>query len=101
MNGTLIYRKGEHALDTISQTAEKPSYFICLISIDTKESLIGRGESVAEAVNAWDVHLKGHLRNAANDDRVVVHARALINRTTQSNEVPSIVKGKVKEDICE
>jgi len=58
---------------------------------------IGRGDSVAEATNAWHVNLKGHLRNASDDDPIVKYVKCLIGGTPSGTEVPSVIKGFVKQ----
>ncbi|UKT66020.1 hypothetical protein [Pedobacter mucosus] len=50
--------------------------FLCLLSINVHQSVVGKGASVAEAVNNWDTKLEAHLRNAKDDDPVVVFVRS-------------------------
>ncbi|RZK65341.1 MAG: hypothetical protein EOO85_28460, partial [Pedobacter sp.] len=45
--------------------------FICLLPNDVHQSVVGKGGSVAEAVENWDVKLQAHLRNAGDEDPVV------------------------------
>lgn len=75
------------------------SHFVCLMPHDAKASVIGRGDSVAEAVNAWDVNLKGHLRNAGEDDPIVKYVKGLLGGTPAADEVPSVIKGPIKAAI--
>ena len=46
--------------------------FICILPGDVHESVVGRGASVAEAVDNWDIKLQAHLRNAEQDDPVIL-----------------------------
>jgi len=66
--------------------SESPG-FICLLPNDVYESVVGKGSSVAEAVENWDLKLKAHLRNAADDDIIVIYVKSLL------------VKEQYKEDI--
>lgn len=75
------------------------SHFVCLMPLDAKGSVIGRGDSVAEAVNAWDVNLKGHLRNAGDQDPIVKYVKGLLGGAPTDTEVPSVIKGPVKTAI--
>jgi hypothetical protein len=50
--------------------------FVCVIPCDVHNSVVGRGASVAEAVNNWDSKLQAHLRNAGPDDPVVLFVKA-------------------------
>ena len=54
-----------------AEVYNESSGFICLLPADVHESVLGRGDSVAEAVNNWDSKLQAHLRNAGPDDPVV------------------------------
>jgi hypothetical protein len=75
------------------------SHFVCLMPLDAKASVIGRGDSVTEAVNAWDVNLKGHLRNAGDADPIVKYVRGVLGGTPASEEALSVTKGPVKTAI--
>lgn len=75
------------------------SHFVCLMPLDAKGSVIGRGDSVAEAVNAWDVNLKGHLRNAGEDDPIVRYVKGLLGGTPAAEEATSAIKGPIKVAI--
>lgn len=50
--------------------------FVCILPGDVHNSVVGRGPSVAEAVNNWDAKLQAHLRNAGPDDPVVIFVKA-------------------------
>ncbi|WP_443945590.1 hypothetical protein ACJVDH_00330 [Pedobacter sp. AW1-32] len=82
-----------------AEVYQESSGFICLLPDDVHESVTGRGDSVAEAVNAWDVNLKAHLRNASEDDPIVQYVKSIIAKPGQGEDVSSVVKGKVKVDI--
>jgi hypothetical protein len=75
------------------------SHFVCLMPLDAKGSVIGRGDSVADAINAWDVNLKGHLRNAGDDDPIVKYVKGLLGGTPSTEEVSSVIKGPIKVAI--
>jgi hypothetical protein len=75
------------------------SHFVCLMPLDAKGSVIGRGDSVADAVNAWDVNLKGHLRNAGDEDPIVKYVKGLLGGTPATEEVPGVIKGPIKVAI--
>jgi len=62
------------------------SYFICLIP-DT--NVVGRGETVTDAINAWNVNLKGHLRDADENDSIVKLAKVLLSSATQERAFTS------------
>ena len=80
-----------------AQVYAESSFFVCLLPIDVKGSVIGRGESVAEAVNAWDVNLKGHLRNASDDDPVVKYVKGLLGGTPSTEQAPSVIKEDIRK----
>ncbi|WP_231464718.1 hypothetical protein [Pedobacter sp. Leaf132] len=68
--------------------AESPG-FVCLLPADVHNSVTAKGGSVAEAVENWDSKLQAHLRNAGNDDPVVIYVKkmlALANTPTRSSE---------------
>ena len=73
--------------------------FICLLPNDVHESVVGRGESVAEAVENWDLKLQSHLRNAGDDDPIVKYVKGLINGTPSTEDIPSVIKGPIKAAI--
>ena len=72
------------------------SHFVCLMPLDAKCSVIGRSESVADAVNAWDVNLKGHLRTAGDEDPIVKYVKSLLGGTPSSDDLPRVIKGPIK-----
>ena len=55
--------------------------FVCLLPQDLHESVLGRGSSVAVAINNWDEKLKAHLRNSAAGDPVVDYVQKIISDT--------------------
>jgi hypothetical protein len=59
-----------------AQVYNEPPGFICILPDDVHDSVVGRGASVAEAVTNWDAKLQAHLRNASNDDPVVLSVKA-------------------------
>lgn len=79
-----------------AEVYSEASHFVCLMPLDFKSSVIGRGESVADAVNAWDVNLKGHLRTAGEDDPIVKYVKSLLGGTPSGDDLPSVIKGPVK-----
>lgn len=82
-----------------AEVYSEASHFVCLMPTDARGSVIGRGESVAEAVNAWDVNLKGHLRNAGDQDPIVKYVKGLLGGTPSTEEIPSVIKGPIKAAI--
>lgn len=52
--------------------------FICLLPADVHNSTTAKGNSVAEAVENWNDKLQAHLRNASDDDPVVIHVKKLL-----------------------
>lgn len=73
--------------------------FICLLSNDVHESVVGRGESVAEAVENWDLKLQAHLRNAVGDDPIVKYVKGLLNGIPATDGIPSVIKGPIKAAV--
>lgn len=63
-----------------AEVYSESSWFVCLIP-DT--NVVGRGETVAGAINAWNVNLKGHLRDADENDPIVKLAKVLLSSATQ------------------
>ncbi len=57
------------------------SYFVCLIP---GTNVIGRGEDVEEAINTWNVNLKGHLRDSDETDPIVKLAKEQLLSTVQN-----------------
>lgn len=77
--------------------------FICILSNDVHESVVGRGESVAEAVENWDVKLQAHLRNSGDDDPVVIFVKGLLTKKTfvgEHNPTPLVRKSR-EENIAD
>ncbi|RZJ82350.1 MAG: hypothetical protein EOO20_24535 [Chryseobacterium sp.] len=76
--------------------------FICLLPNDVHQSVVGRGSSVAEAVENWDVKLQAHLRNAGDDDPVVVFVKGLLSggRVTEKTK-NKVVRKSREENIAE
>jgi hypothetical protein len=66
--------------------------FVCILPCDVHSSVVGRGASVAEAVNNWDAKLQAHLRNAGADDSVVLFVKAHLAK--QSYVAPNMRSGK-------
>ena len=60
------------SLETRGEIYSELPGFTCLLDEDIHESVVGRGASVAEAVDNWDNKLQAHLRNASIDDAVVL-----------------------------
>jgi len=78
--------------------SESPG-FVCLFDQDVHSSVIGRGGSVAEAVNNWDDKLRSHLRNAGPDDPVVIYVKGHLAKKAYVEEVqvePIIPRGRGK-----
>ncbi|RZJ90963.1 MAG: hypothetical protein EOO20_06530 [Chryseobacterium sp.] len=78
--------------------------FICLLPNDVHESVVGRGSSVAEAVDNWDIKLQAHLRNAGDDDPVVVFVKGLLNKKAYTEQVApptSVAKKSREQNIAE
>lgn len=71
--------------------------YVCLLPADTKELVVGHGETVADAVSNWDDKLKAHLRHGGDDELTAYVNSHLI--VQPSPEVDSVVTGKVKADI--
>ncbi|MET0574155.1 MAG: hypothetical protein ABWZ79_22250 [Pedobacter agri] len=67
------------------------------------QSVVGRGSSVAEAVENWDAKLQSHLRNAGEDDPVVIYVKGLLNKQSyvKSAKPPSIARKSKEENIAE
>jgi len=82
-----------------AEVYSEASHFVCLMPLDAKCSVIGRGESVVDAVNAWDVNLKGHLRTADEDDPIVKYVKCLLGGTPSGDDLPSIIKGQSKASL--
>lgn len=76
---------------------ESPA-FICLFPHDVHQSVVGRGSSVAEAVDNWDVKLQAHLRNAGDEDPVVIFVKSLLVKAAHVEKVqPSNIVRKSRE----
>jgi len=75
--------------------SESPG-FVCVLPNDINKSVVGRGGSVAEAVSNWDSKLQAHLRNAADDDPVVIYVKGHIDKLKEPDEVDSVIKGQTK-----
>lgn len=69
--------------------------FICFLADDVQESIVGRGESVEEAVENWDLKLQSHL-TAGDNDPIVKYVKSLLGRTPSSGDLPSVIKGPLK-----
>jgi hypothetical protein len=67
------------------------------------ESVVGKGSSVAEAVDNWDLKLQAHLRNAGTDDPVVMFVKGLLVKNTYVEEQAptSTVKKSREQNIVE
>jgi len=59
--------------------AESPG-FVSLLPDDVHQSVVGRGSSVAQAVENWDAKLQAYLRNAGENDPVVIFVKGLLNK---------------------
>ncbi|WP_316739243.1 hypothetical protein [Pedobacter aquatilis] len=76
-------KKHEVELDRIAEKLGAEVYiespgFVCLLPADVHNSVTAKGDSVAEAVENWDAKLQAHLRNAGDDDPIVVHAKKML-----------------------
>jgi hypothetical protein len=60
--------------------------FICLLPNDVHERVVGKGSSVAEAIDNWDVKLQAHLRNAGADDPVVIFVKGLLVKSAHAEK---------------
>jgi hypothetical protein len=82
--------------------AESPG-FICLLPDDVHQSVVGRGSSVAQAVENWDAKLQAHLRNAGENDPVVIFVKGLLNKQSYVNEEQpqSLARKSREENIAE
>ncbi|RYF11092.1 MAG: hypothetical protein EOO42_21770 [Flavobacteriales bacterium] len=77
--------------------------FICLLPNDVHESVVGKGSSVAEAIDNWDVKLQAHLRNAGHDDPVVIFVKGLLVKNAYLEEqapTPTVRKSR-EQNIAE
>lgn len=75
--------------------------FICLLPNDVHESVVGRGASVAEVVNNWDAKLQAHLRNAGDDDPVVIFVKSILTKKAfveEQRPTDPLVSGKSREE---
>ncbi|RYF26566.1 MAG: hypothetical protein EOO42_01305 [Flavobacteriales bacterium] len=61
--------------------------FTCLLDEDIHESVVGRGASVVDAVNNWDAKLQSHLRNASQDDPVVLLVKKHLTKTSYTEPI--------------
>jgi len=78
--------------------SESPG-FICLLPKDVHSSVVGRGSSVGEAVENWNLKLQSHLRNASDDDPIVMYVKSFLTKQEVSKEreiEPLIPKGTGK-----
>lgn len=77
--------------------------FICLLPNDVHESVVGKGGSVAEAVENWDVKLQAHLRNAGDEDQVVIFVKGLLVKTShlESDRPKDVVRKSSEKNIAE
>jgi len=79
--------------------SESPG-FICILPNDVHESVVGKGMSVAEAVENWDLKLKAHLRNADEDDVIVLYVKSLLIKDQSKEDIkikPAIPRLKSRE----
>lgn len=60
--------------------------FVCLISKDINESVVGQGKSVSAAVSDWDLKLKEHLRKADDKDPIVTYIKGLLGKNKSHGE---------------
>ena len=85
-------KRHEVELDGIAEKLGAEVYiespgFVCLLPADVHNSTTAKGDSVAQAVENWDLKLQAHLRNAGDDDPVIIHVKkmlALANAPTHS-----------------
>ena len=82
-----------------AEVYNESSGFICLLPADVHESVLGRGHSVAEAVNNWDSKLQAHLRNGGPQDPVVAFVREHLN-TEQTVDTLMPVIPKVRKQVA-
>ncbi|MCX3264831.1 hypothetical protein [Pedobacter agri] len=77
--------------------------FICLLPNDVHESVVGKGSSVAEAVDNWDVKLQAHLRNAGEDDPVVIFVKGLLVKTAhvEKTQASNTIRKSREQNIAE
>ena len=64
------------------------------------EGIIGKGQSVAQAVENWNLKLKAHLRNAADEDVVVIYVKSLLLKDQFNEDTkikPFITKGSYQK----
>lgn len=62
------------------------SYYVCIIPYT---NVVGRGETVEDAINMWNVNLKSHLRDADENDPIFKLAKVLLSSATQERALTS------------
>ena len=77
--------------------------FTCLLPNDMHQSVVGRGGSVAESVNNWDAKLQAHLRNAVDDDPIVIFVKGLLNKKAfvEEQQYAPIARKSREQNIAE
>ena len=86
-----------------AEVYKESPWFICLLPNDVHQSVVGKGGSVAEAVENWDVKLQAHLRNAGDEDPVVIFVKSLLVKAAyiESERPKDIVRKSREENISE
>jgi len=74
-----------------AEVYNESSGFICLLPADVHESVLGRGDSIAEAVNNWDAKLNAHLRNAGLHDPLIEYVKEQMGLEPNVNAVDPIL----------
>ena len=57
--------------------------------------VMGSGQTIEEALDAWEINLQDHLRHAGSSDPIVQYVAGLLAETAVSNEV------EIKDDDIE
>jgi hypothetical protein len=61
--------------------------FVCLLEEDIHESVLGRGPSLTDAVNNWNEKLQAHLRNAEEDDPIVLFVKSHLVKASYTEPI--------------
>lgn len=93
-------KKHEVELDGIAEKLGAEVYiespgFVCLLPADVHNSTTAKGDSVAQAVENWDLKLQAHLRNAGDDDPVIIHVKKML---ALANTPSTVADGKKRAD---
>jgi len=86
-------KRHEVELDGIAEKLGAEVYhespgFVCLLPSDVHNSTTAKGDSVAEAIENWHVKLQAHLRNAGDDDPVIIHVKKMLALANAPTIVP-------------